>query len=236
MLAIPSSDKSCGSASLLPPLSPVLLAGFILRPLPIAALQPILTLAMNLMVKKYDDIFQRLQILNDPIFLIDPIDLPFIFILEPCAATPKLIIKNKLPDDIKPTAAIKGSISSLIELLEGRIDGDALFFSRDLTVEGNTEALLTLRNAVDGADINLMDDILSNLGIFKNPASKIHNKISNITKYAADDLQILRAAVIAPVNKRLDIEIKKHNKLEAKITAMEKENKRLSNKIARICK
>ncbi len=232
LASIPSTDKSYSS----PPLSPVLLAGFILRPLPLGVLQPMLKIAMGLMVKKYSDIFQRLQILDDPIFLIDPIDLPFIFILEPCAITPKLTVKNKLTDDIKPTACIKGSIAALIELLEGRIDGDALFFSRDLTIEGNTEAILTLRNAVDGADINLIDDILANLGIFKKPVSKIHDKISNIAKCAANDLQILRGAMVAPINKRLNMEIKNRSRLEDKIAVMEKENKRLSNQITRICK
>jgi len=41
----------------------------------------------------------------------------------------------------------------MIELLEGRADGDALFFSRTLTVEGDMEAVVALRNAIDGSEI-----------------------------------------------------------------------------------
>jgi len=57
----------------------------------------------------------------------------------------------------------------LIDLLEGRLDGDALFFSRELTVEGDTEAVLLLRNAVDSDEVDLFEDLLSVLGPLAGP-------------------------------------------------------------------
>jgi predicted lipid carrier protein YhbT len=39
-----------------------------------------------------------------------------------------------------------------MQLLEGKLDGDALFFSRDLVVDGDTEAVVMLRNIIDGAE------------------------------------------------------------------------------------
>lgn len=43
----------------------------------------------------------------------------------------------------------------LLGLLEGRCDADALFFSRELSVTGDIEAMLALRNALDDSAIDL---------------------------------------------------------------------------------
>jgi predicted lipid carrier protein YhbT len=42
----------------------------------------------------------------------------------------------------------------LVGMLDGSYDGDALFFSRDLVIEGDTSAVLALRNALDDAEID----------------------------------------------------------------------------------
>jgi len=39
-------------------------------------------------------------------------------------------------------------------MIDGTYDGDALFFSRDLVIEGDTEAVLALRNAIENAELN----------------------------------------------------------------------------------
>lgn len=44
-------------------------------------------------------------------------------------------------------------------MVHGALDGDALFFSRDILIEGDTEAVLALRNAVDDAEIDLAGEI-----------------------------------------------------------------------------
>ncbi len=42
----------------------------------------------------------------------------------------------------------------LIGLLDGTYDGDALFFTRDLVIEGDTAAVLALRNAIEDANLD----------------------------------------------------------------------------------
>lgn len=69
-----------------------------------------------------------------------------------------------------PDATIIGSLPALIGMLEGRLDGDALFFSRDLSIESDTELVLALRNAVDVARIDLVEDFCSLLGPAAGPA------------------------------------------------------------------
>ena len=55
-------------------------------------------------------------------------------------------------------------LSGLIGMAEGRLDGDALFFSRTLSIEGDMEATLALRNALDDARLDFGVILLGCLG------------------------------------------------------------------------
>ena len=147
---------------------PIKLAGILMRPLPLAPLQPLLAVALSVMTRRHPAIFERLIELDDPLFIIDPVDLPFLFKLSPAGLRPSLIAARNF-DEASATAVIRGPLPQLLDLLEGRLDGDALFFSRELTVEGDTEAVLMLRNAVDSDEVNLFEDMLSALGPLAGP-------------------------------------------------------------------
>jgi predicted lipid carrier protein YhbT len=49
-------------------------------------------------------------------------------------------------------------------MADGSYDGDALFFSRTIVVEGDLEAVLALRNAVDDAGVNVLHEGAALLG------------------------------------------------------------------------
>lgn len=49
---------------------------------------------------------------------------------------------------------------TLLDMIGGKQDGDALFFSRDLSVTGDVEAVVVLRNAIDDTDGSVIDDLL----------------------------------------------------------------------------
>jgi predicted lipid carrier protein YhbT len=173
-----------------PLLTPILLAGAAMRPLPPMLLQPFLDIVMAVLGRRHPDLFAHFTGIEDPTFFIDPVDLPFGFLLRP-SKTPhlKAIAKNT---DTAPTATIRGTLAILIRLLEGQLDGDALFFSRDLTVEGNMEAVVTLRNAVDGAGIDLMEDLLSLFGPFSGPARLVAGGALNVFARLERDLENLQ--------------------------------------------
>ena len=186
-----------------PPFSPVLLAGLALRPLPPALLQPALVVALAAIRRNHPGVFERLSGLGDPVFLIDPVDLPFVFVLTADARAPGLYcVANG--EDVTATATIRGPLLTLIDLLEGRLDGDALFFSRELTIEGDTEAVVALRNAVDGAEIELDDDLASLLGPLAGPARFLAGAAATQFSRLAEDLETLRAAVVGPVLRHAD--------------------------------
>ena len=211
--------------SMTPPLSPVLFAGMALRPMPLALLQPALKVAMHTIQRRHPEVFDRLSCLDDPVYLIDPVDLPFVFVLTPDPLMPTLVAERDA-FGLEVTATIRGPLMALIGLLEGTTDGDALFFSRDLVVEGDTEAVVALRNAVDGAEIDVLEDILAALGPLARPARKVMGGVTGLFSMAARDLEMIRNAVIAPALRQSDIQAAKLKKIDEKITTMGRQSRR----------
>ena len=67
-------------------------------------------------------------------------------------------------------AAIAGKFFNLLDMIDGSLDGDALFFSRDLRVSGDTEAVVALRNALDDFEGSALDSVGS-FGPLAKPAA-----------------------------------------------------------------
>ncbi len=182
-----------------PPLSPVLLAGLALRPVPPLLLQPVLDAAMAALGRRHRDALERLGELSGRAVLIDPVDLPFVFVLLPDRRAPRLTCRTRgapLPD---VAAAVRGPLLVLIDLVEGRLDGDAAFFTRDLVVEGDVEAVVRLRNAIDSAEIRIVDALLSPLGPLAAPAERAAALLAGAARRITLDLEAVREAVVAPV-------------------------------------
>ncbi len=177
---------------------------------------------MAAMKRRHPEVFERLADLDGPRYLIDPVDLPFVFLLRPDPETPTLTAA-KDAEEVEATATIRGPLVALIDLLEGRLDGDALFFSRELVVEGDTEAVVALRNAVDGADIDLLSDLLSVLGPFAGPARVLAGGAITLFARLAEDLETLRTAVIAPDMRRTDAQLRE---LDEQVSTLKRQVRR----------
>lgn len=143
----------------------------LLAPLPLPVLQPALNRIMQHMLARYPALFARLGPHQHSRFCIDPTNLPFVFLLEPDSRAPRLRVFRR-HQHVEADARISGSLLNLLDLIDGRLDGDALFFSRELIVEGNTEAIVCLRNALDDVDGNAVDDIVNALVLFRRPMQR----------------------------------------------------------------
>lgn len=143
------------------PMLPPLLTR-IVRPLPLTPLQLPLSMVLRSVVARHPHIFERLGEHADKRFGLDPSDLPFSFVLVPHPTRPSLTVVRRLPEGLP--VRIAGPLFALLGLVDGSYDGDALFFSRDLVVEGDVEAVLALRNAIDDAGIDLVADAAALFG------------------------------------------------------------------------
>jgi predicted lipid carrier protein YhbT len=142
----------------------------LLAPIPLAAIQPILGRIAAHVATSRPELFARLGVHARKRFLIDPIDLPFVMVLSPDANRPRLRAYRRHE---KPAhdAGIAGKFFNLLDMIDGSQDGDALFFTRDLRVSGDTEAVVALRNALDDFEGSALDSVASAFGPLAKPAA-----------------------------------------------------------------
>lgn len=103
--------------------------------------------------------------------ILEPTDSPHAFLLELGQMPPEFaLISPAEKTALKADAHIKGSLEALVDMLEGRADGDTLFFARDIQITGDTSVIVGLRNTLDREEIDLFADLLSLCGPFRGPA------------------------------------------------------------------
>lgn len=110
--------------------------------------------------------------------MIDPVNLPFVLVLQAHPDTPLLRAyrRRKAP---RTDAQIAGTFLTLLDMVDGHLDGDALFFTRELHIEGDTEAVVCLRNALDDLEGSVAEDTASLFGPPGRQALKVLRKIRN---------------------------------------------------------
>jgi len=131
------------------------------------------------LVQRHPSLFSRLGEQAEKTFLIDPTDLPFAFRLQPHGEAPSLEAVRR-EDAGFWDARIGGPLAALLGLVHGVYDGDALFFSRDLVIEGDTEAVLALRNAIDNEEIDLAAEVAALFGPLEHVASAPARRVSSL--------------------------------------------------------
>ena len=135
-------------------------------------LGPLALFANRLLVslaRRHPRLFVRLGEAAAKTFVIDPTDLPFVFVLRPDPLAPSIVAVWREQDAVAD-ARIAGPLAALLGLIHGVYDGDAMFCARDLAVEGDMEAALALRNAIDDAELDLAADFIAILGPLGWPA------------------------------------------------------------------
>ncbi len=206
------------------PPSLAVLAGIALRPMPPVVLNALLAQAMRTMMRRHPGMLERLSSLSGATVVIEPDDLPFRFALALTAGGMSL----RLADEAEAGAAtVRGPLVTLIDLLEGRLDGDALFFSRDLVIEGDMEAVVALRNAAEAEEIRLLDDLLSVLGILAGPVRAVLEGAGGVLSRAGRDLGRLAALFARPIERRLEAQRQEVRRLEDRVATLEDTLKRV---------
>lgn len=131
-------------------------------------IQPVLNRIVRDIAHKLPELFERLGPHRYSRFLIDARGMPFLLLLRPDPARPELVAWSRHAAPACDTR-ISGRFHDLLGLIDGARDGDALFFSRDLDISGNLEAVVCLRNAIDDVEGSIADRVAGALG----PVSRI---------------------------------------------------------------
>lgn len=141
----------------------------LVRPVPPALIEPFANQLLKRLVAAHPALFERLDSYRLKRFAFLPSDLPFAFVVDPAAPSVRVFAKLT---PFSADAAVEGPLFLLLALLEGRLDADAFFFSRELTVTGDMEAMLAMRNALDDSGVDLTRDLAALAGPFSGLASR----------------------------------------------------------------
>jgi len=127
------------------------------------ATQPLLTRVVRRIASGHPSLFARLGDYQKADFVIDPIEFPFALHLRPDPDDLAFRAVTR-PVELQPVAVIRGRFLLLLELIDAEQDGDAAFFSRELEITGDTEAVVRLRNALDDVDGSIAQDTAEMFG------------------------------------------------------------------------
>ncbi|WP_428643965.1 ubiquinone anaerobic biosynthesis accessory factor UbiT [Roseibium sp.] len=133
-----------------PSLPPVVSA--LIAPLPKAPMEALLTRLTRRLIARRPDLLRRLgEVVRVPVAIV-PDDMPHAFLLslDPDHSRVRICGKDRIGE---AQAVVRAPLLVLLGLLDGTYDGDAMFFSRDLRIEGRTEHVLALRNTLEEADL-----------------------------------------------------------------------------------
>ena len=137
---------------------------------PLFIVQRVVTAIFRQALLQHPGVFDRLGAEAGKRLAFIPTDLDLSFIVHPAARTIAVYRKDRAP---AADATAAGPLLTLLALLEGRIDGDAVFFSRGLGVSGDMEAMLALRNALDDCGFDLPADLSGLAGPFARPFRRL---------------------------------------------------------------
>ncbi len=133
-------------------------------PLPLPPMAPLSMLFSRLMrhvLQRHPSILRRMGATAGSRFLIDVTDMPFPMLLEPSLRRLTVTTRcNPPPHDTE----IRGKLKSFLAMLHAEEDGDALFFSGELEIAGDTSSVVALRNALDDAEIDLTEELATLAG------------------------------------------------------------------------
>ncbi len=199
------------------PFEPTLFAGFALRAVPLPVIQKSVKKISENMQKKYPSFVERLSGLDQASWLINPVDMPFAFYLD--IEDNHLNIQALRKEGERPdaSATIHASMPNLIKMMNGSSDGDALFFTRDLNIEGSTEAVVALRNAIDSTGADIGQEILAILGPLAMPAQKAGHILEQLYNRAKQDMSIMQNAVTGKLQNQVQSQSHTINELNQEI-------------------
>ncbi|MGE4351148.1 MAG: SCP2 domain-containing protein [Bdellovibrionales bacterium] len=144
---------------------PLPLARLVVSAMPPSALEKATQAVVRRMKTRFPKLFRNLAELPRASIVLDPTDLPHAFLLD-VGRQPVSFSVLAGAEAYPAQAKVSGSLEALIDMLEGRADGDMLFFSRDIQVTGDTAIIVALRNTLDRQEINLFEEITGLCGPF----------------------------------------------------------------------
>jgi predicted lipid carrier protein YhbT len=209
------------------PSAPILALGLALPLAPSRLVDAVLAAVCAAARRRHPPLFERLRPLGRTTILIDPVDLPTRFLLgvDGERTTLRALARSESLEP-PPKATVRGSLAALIDLLEGRVDGDALFFARKLAIEGDTTTIVTLRNAIEAEPLAAVEVLTAPLWPLDGAARRLALGALDLCRAAEARLATIRQVVEAPLLTRIETQEREMRRLAARLAELEGQGKR----------
>jgi len=148
-------DATVGRFKDVPMLPPIL--RLLATPLPLPLVQGMAQASLTHILREHPGLFDRLGTFAARPIAISPTDAPFDFTLVLARRSVRVTRRGATPPAY--ATRICGPIVLLLALAEGRLDGDAEFFGRHISIEGDMETALALRNAAESIPLDFVRDL-----------------------------------------------------------------------------
>ncbi len=204
--------------------------------LPRPVLSAITAAIVRGLAKTHPKLIKNLATLDPAVVHVVAFDLPYRFAItvgrEPIALT--VIDRAATGAD----AEISASVATLVDLLEGRIDSDTLFFRRDLRIAGNTAVVVGLRNVLDREELSIAGELEALCGPLGRPARRLARALEYVADGAGARLAAMHRTLHPPGTESQDLsaEVNRCHEeiaaLTARLGTLESRLKRRADKVA----
>lgn len=215
--------------AVIPSFSPELLLRPVMRLLPDMIVRSAITQRLCGFHRDYPGIAARLSDIQGAVFEINVIEFPYPIYLG-IGSGGEIQIRYGAHED-KPDVRVSGTLHGFVRMLDGTDDGDALFFSRSLRIEGDTEALLTLRNAMDSENVDFLRLLVPSP--LHAAAKRLSAPLRSLIKAAQEDLDVIADSIRGSVERRCQaLEVRQQEnsqKIQQVELSLDKQNRRIQN-------
>lgn len=125
-------------------------------PTPVSLLNSTLSRLMRQVAFRHPSILRRMGNHANSTICLDVKELPLLLKMEPAR---QILSVHRRTLKQRADATIRGKLAAFLAMVHGKADGDALFFSNEIEIEGDTGVVLALRNALDDAELDLAEEI-----------------------------------------------------------------------------
>lgn len=209
----------------LTPMTPV---GALLRPLPTGPLNALLQRLADRLSARHPEILDRVADVGSARLLLVATDLPWRALITLCADGGAEVIVTRRNSGPEPEAeaTVTGPVDRLIACAQGGGDGDAMFFAREIEVSGNTDVLVALRNALDGAELEIVSELAALAGPLRSPVAAAMTRAAVLYARASADLDAFKEDVRAPLQTRLNAQAEELSQLRNEVQRLRRKQPR----------
>lgn len=217
------SDEILPAGQDMPPLSATLLLGIAMNLLPLRLVQRIADLISARLLQHYPDMLDRMESVGPGTVILEPTDFPYGVEIGLGLGRPRVSAYRRGGVTPKGDVLVRAPSDVLVALANGAEDGDALFFSRNLSISGNVELIIALRNAIDAADINFVSDVMLAAGPARTLVKPAVSWARRLSARVSADLTVLQAAILRPAHMAIASHEQMAAQLELRTQTIERE-------------